>query len=379
MHPELLPETPRDGALDGTCSVLWTRPQEKKHARESMATLIFPGHYRAALDVKQTETAIKQVKDFFQLNLSTELRLRRVTAPLFLEKGTGINDDLNGVERPVCFRIKDIGVEAEIVQSLAKWKRLALADYDIEPGYGLYTDMNAIRPDEALDNIHSLYVDQWDWERVIRREDRTLSFLRHVVEKIYGVIARTEYWISELYGDIEPFLPESIRFVHAEELRCRWPALTPREREDEICREAKAVFIIGIGHALSDGAPHDGRAPDYDDWSTLNEEGHRGLNGDILVWNPVLNRSFELSSMGIRVDEEALARQLEIRGCQERRELLFHRRLLAAELPLSIGGGIGQSRLCMFFLRKAHIGEIQVSLWPPETIQACRQNGISLL
>jgi aspartate--ammonia ligase len=343
-----------------------------------MAT-IFPRNYRSALDVKETETAIKQVKDFFQLNLSTELRLRRVTAPLFLEQGTGINDDLNGVERPVSFRIKDIGVEAEIVQSLAKWKRLALADYGIEPGYGLYTDMNAIRPDEALDNIHSLYVDQWDWERVIRREDRTLAFLRHIVEKIYGVIVRTEYWISEQYRGIEPSLPEAIRFVHAEELRRRWPALTPRQREDEICREAKAVFIAGIGHALSDGVPHDGRAPDYDDWSTPTEEGHRGLNGDILVWNPVLERSFELSSMGIRVDEETLSGQLAIRGCEERRGLLFHRKLLAGELPLSIGGGIGQSRLCMFFLRKAHIGEIQVSLWPPETVRACRQNGIALL
>ena len=344
-----------------------------------MATLIFPNGYRSALDVKQTETAIKQVKDFFQLNLSTELRLRRVTAPLFLEKGTGINDDLNGVERPVSFRVKDIGVEAEIVQSLAKWKRVALADYGIEPGYGLYTDMNAIRPDETLDNIHSLYVDQWDWERVITKEERTLAFLTHIVEKIYSVIVRTEYWISEMYRGIEPFLPDAISIVHAEELRSRWPTLTPREREDRICREAKAVFIVGIGHALSDGALHDGRAPDYDDWSTPNEAGHRGLNGDILVWNPVLGRSFELSSMGIRVDEETMLRQLAIRGCEGRKSLLFHRRLLAGELPLSIGGGIGQSRLCMFFLRKAHIGEIQVSLWPPDTLRACRENGIFLL
>jgi aspartate--ammonia ligase len=332
------------------------------------------------MDVKQTETAIKQIKDFFQLNLSTELRLRRVTAPLFLQKGTGINDDLNGVERPVSFRVKDMDVEAEIVQSLAKWKRIALADYGIPPGYGLYTDMNAIRPDEDLDNIHSLYVDQWDWERVITAGDRTIAFLKHVVERIYGVIVRTEYWVSELYDNgIEPFLPETITFVHAEELRARWPSLTPREREDRICREARAVFVAGIGHPLSDGRVHDGRAPDYDDWSTPNEAGYKGLNGDIIVWNPVLERSFELSSMGIRVDAEALRRQLAMRGCEDRQGLLFHKRLLAGELPLSIGGGIGQSRLCMFFLRKAHIGEIQVSLWPGETVRSCRENGIFLL
>lgn len=345
-----------------------------------MAALIFPKGYRSQLDVKQTETAIKQIKDFFQLNLSTELRLRRVTAPLFLQKGTGINDDLNGVERPVSFRVKDMGVEAEIVQSLAKWKRMALADYGISPGYGLYTDMNAIRPDEGLDNMHSLYVDQWDWERVITAEERNVAFLRRVVERIYGVIVRTEYWVSELYdGAIEPFLPESITFVHAEELQKRWPDLTPREREDRIAREAKAVFVIGIGHPLSDGVLHDGRAPDYDDWSTTTERGLRGLNGDIIVWNPVLGRCFELSSMGIRVDPEALRRQLKMRGCEDRQGLLFHRRLLAGELPLSIGGGIGQSRLCMLYLRKAHIGEIQVSMWPPDTVQACRENGIFLL
>ncbi len=343
-----------------------------------MASLTVPAGYRSPLDVKQTETAIKQIKDFFQLNLSTELRLRRVTAPLFVEKGTGVNDDLNGVEQPVSFRVKGLSIEAEIVQSLAKWKRLALADYGIEPGFGLYTDMNAIRPDEELDNVHSLYVDQWDWERVVTAGDRNLSFLREVVERIYGVIVRTEYWIGELYG-IDRCLPETITFIHAEQLRDRWPSLSPRQREDEICREARAVFIAGIGHPLADGQPHDGRAPDYDDWSTPNEAGHRGLNGDILVWNPVLERALELSSMGIRVDADALRRQLAMRGCEERQSLLFHRRLLAGELPLSIGGGIGQSRLCMFFLRKAHIGEIQVSLWPPETVQACRTGGIFLL
>jgi len=345
-----------------------------------MAALIFPKEYRSRLDVKQTETAIKQIKDFFQLNLSTELRLRRVTAPLFLEKGTGINDDLNGVEKPVTFRVKAMDADAEIVQSLAKWKRMALADYGIAPGFGLYTDMNAIRPDEDLDNIHSLYVDQWDWERVITAEDRTLAFLKRVVERIYGVIVRTEYWVSELYdGGIEPFLPESIAFVQAEDLRARWPSLTPREREDRIAMEEKAVFVAGIGGELSDGKVHDGRAPDYDDWSTPNEAGYKGLNGDIIVWNPVLGRSFELSSMGIRVDAAALRRQLKTRGCEERQKLLFHSRLLSGQLPLSIGGGIGQSRLCMFFLRKAHIGEIQVSLWPEETVRSCRKNGIFLL
>lgn len=343
-----------------------------------MAGLTIPSGYRSLLDVKQTETAIKQIKDFFQLNLSTELRLRRVTAPLFVEKGTGINDDLNGVEQPVSFRVKGLAIDAEIVQSLAKWKRLALADYGIEPGFGLYTDMNAIRPDEELDNVHSVYVDQWDWERVITAGDRNLSFLRGIVERIYAVILRTEYWIGELYG-IARCLPETITFVHAEQLRERWPSLSPRQREDEICREAGAVFIVGIGHPLADGQPHDGRAPDYDDWSSPNEAGYLGLNGDILVWNPVLERALELSSMGIRVNAEALRRQLAMRGCEDRQNLLFHRRLLAGELPLSIGGGIGQSRLCMFFLRKAHIGEIQVSLWPPETVQACRAGGIFLL
>ncbi|MFZ4618560.1 MAG: aspartate--ammonia ligase [Rectinemataceae bacterium] len=344
-----------------------------------MASLQFPPGYRSLLDVKQTETAIMQIKDFFQLNLSTELRLRRVTAPLFLEKGTGINDDLNGIEKPVSFKVKDMGVEAEIVQSLAKWKRMALAEYDIETGLGLYTDMNAIRPDEELDNIHSLYVDQWDWERSIRREDRNLGFLTRIVERIYSVIVRTEYWMSELYGTIVPILPEAITFIHSEELRTRWPDLSPRQREDRICEERKAVFVIGIGHPLSDGAIHDGRAPDYDDWSTPNEAGYHGLNGDILVWNPVLGRSFELSSMGIRVDEVAMKRQLAMRGCEERSTLLYHASLLSGKLPLSIGGGIGQSRLCMYFLRKAHIGEIQVSLWSVETRKACKEHGISLL
>jgi aspartate--ammonia ligase len=344
-----------------------------------MATLFIPRAYRSPLDVKQTETAIKQIKDFFQLNLATELRLRRVTAPLFIRKGTGINDDLNGVERAVSFPVKDLGYDAEIVHSLAKWKRMALADYGIERGYGIYTDMNAIRADEELDNIHSLYVDQWDWERVIAPEERNLDFLKRIVEKIYGVILRTEYFVCDLYRDIAPSLPESISFVHSEELRRRWPGLTPREREDKICAEHGAVFVVGIGNPLEDGKLHDGRAPDYDDWSSPNSDGFFGLNGDIIVWNPVLQRSFELSSMGVRVDAKALERQLALRGCVERKKLLFHSRLLSGGLPLSVGGGIGQSRLCMLFLKKAHIGETQVGMWSEETEKACAENGIHLL
>ena len=322
-----------------------------------MSTLIYPEHYTALLDVHKTEQGIKLIKDFFQQNLATELHLRRVTAPLFVLKGLGINDDLNGVERPVTFPIKDLGDEkAEVVHSLAKWKRLTLADYGIEPGSGIYTDMNAIRADEELDNLHSLYVDQWDWEAVIRKEDRTLAFLRDVVKRIYAAIRRTEFLVCETYDNIKPFLPEKIHFVHSEELQQMYPGLTPKEREDAICREYGAVFIIGIGGKLADGKKHDGRAPDYDDWSTVAENGRAGLNGDILIWYPVLERSFELSSMGIRVDREALLRQLKEEGEEEREKLYFHQRLLNGELPLSIGGGIGQSRLCMVLLQKAHIG-----------------------
>ncbi|HEX7619611.1 MAG TPA: aspartate--ammonia ligase [Anaerolineales bacterium] len=345
-----------------------------------MKKLLIPSDYEPHLDVKQTEQAIKLIKDFFEVNLAAELRLSRVTAPLFVLRGTGINDDLNGVEKPVSFPIVDIkGQTAEIVQSLAKWKRMMLADYGIQHGYGLYTDMNAIRPSENLDNLHSIYVDQWDWERVISPGERTISFLEEIVRKIYAVIKRTEFHLSDHYMFIKPELPDEITFIHSEDLQRKYPDLTPRQREEEIVRQHRAVFIIGIGAALADGIPHDGRAPDYDDWITETKNGLRGLNGDIIIWNNVLNCSYELSSMGIRVDGEALLRQLEVTGTMERKELLFHRRLLNNELPLSIGGGVGQSRLCMYFLRKAHIGEVQVGIWPAEMMEECRANNIFLL
>ncbi len=345
-----------------------------------MSKLIRPSRYTALLGMRQTEQGIKLIKDFFQQNLSTELRLHRVTAPLFVLKGLGINDDLNGVERPVTFPIKDLGdANAEVVHSLAKWKRLTLAEYEIEPGYGVYTDMNAIRADEELDNIHSLYVDQWDWEAVINKEDRTVAYLKDVVRRIYCAIRRTEYLVCETYPQIKPFLPETIHFVHSEELLQMYPHLTPKEREDEICKKYGAVFLIGIGGKLSDGEPHDGRAPDYDDWSTIAEDGRAGLNGDILIWYPVLERSLEISSMGIRVDKESLLRQLEISGKQERSQLFFHRQLLEGKLPLSIGGGIGQSRLCMMLLQKAHIGEIQASIWPDDMLEECAKLGMPLI
>lgn len=339
-----------------------------------------PATYRPLLNPRETEHAIKRLKDFFELNLSTELNLSRATAPLFVKSGTGINDDLNGIERPVSFPMRDLsGERAEIVQSLAKWKRLQLGALGFEPGYGLYTDMNAIRPDETLDNIHSLYVDQWDWERVIVPAERNLAFLEKIVRKIYAILKRTEHFVFEQYPAIRPSLPEDIVFIHAEDLLARYPTLSPKERERRLLEECGAAFIAGIGGALANGEIHDGRAPDYDDWSTPSSPGRRGLNGDILVWNPVLNLAFELSSMGIRVDQAALLRQLTIRGCEQRRELYWHRKLLNNEMPLSIGGGIGQSRLCMYFLRKAHIGEIQASLWPDEMIAACRSQNIPLL
>jgi len=342
--------------------------------------LIFPQNYKPLLGVTETERAIKALKDFFELNLATELNLSRVTAPLFVKSGTGINDDLNGVERPVAFAVKHMrGVRAEIVQSLAKWKRLQLAELGIKPGYGIYTDMNAIRPDEVLDNTHSLYVDQWDWERVITPDERNIEFLKKIVRKIYAVIKRTEQFVYERYPMIEPELPEEITFVHAEELREQYPKLTPQQREHELLLQTRAAFIIGIGGDLGDGTIHDGRAPDYDDWSTPTPDGRHGLNGDLFVWHPVLKCAFELSSMGIRVDKEALLRQLKIRRCEERKKLFWHRKLLRGEMPLSIGGGLGQSRLCMYFLRKAHIGEVQASLWPEEMIAKCRRHNIRLL
>jgi aspartate--ammonia ligase len=342
--------------------------------------LFFPENYKPKLDVKQTEKAIKFVKDFFQENLSAELRLRRVTAPLFVLKGTGINDDLNGIERPVTFAVKEMNdAKAEVVHSLAKWKRLMLAQYGIPVGYGIYTDMNAIRPDEELTNIHSLYVDQWDWEKVLTGKQRNLEYLKKVVTQIYSVLLRTEFMVYENYPAIKPLLPEEIHFVHAEELAKRFPKLTPKEREYTITKEFGAVFIIGIGGALADGEKHDGRAPDYDDWSSENSDGYKGLNGDIVIWNPVLQQSLEISSMGIRVDKESLVRQLDICGLSDRKELMFHKKLLKDELPQSVGGGIGQSRLCMYLLRKAHIGEVQASLWPEEMIQQCAEHNIYMV
>ena len=345
-----------------------------------MSKLIIPNSYKAALSLQQTERAIKKIKDFFLSSISTELRLRRVTAPLFVLKGLGMNDDLSGTERPVTFPVKDMGdAEAEVVHSLAKWKRVTLAEYEVKSGYGIITDMNAIRADEELDNLHSLYVDQWDWERVMDSNMRSVEYLKSIVNRIYNSILRTEYYICETYPQIEPFLPEHLTFIHAEELLQRYPNLTAKEREDAICKECGAVFIIGIGGKLSNGEVHDHRAPDYDDWSTPNEEGFTGLNGDLLIWYPILERSIELSSMGIRVNQEALQTQLKLQGKEDRSQLYFHKRLLEGSLPLSIGGGIGQSRLCMILLHKAHIGETQSSIWPCSMREECQAAGMHLI
>ncbi len=345
-----------------------------------MSKLMKPAGYKALLDLKQTELAIKNIKDFFLSGLSTELRLRRVTAPLFVLRGLGINDDLSGVERPVSFPIKDMNDSmAEVVHSLAKWKRVTLAEYQVEPGFGIITDMNAIRSDEEMDNIHSLYVDQWDWERVLKAENRNIAYLKRTVNKIYSAILRTEFYICETYPQLKPYLPEDVFFIHSEELLQMYPDKTPKEREDLICQEHGAVFIMGIGGKLSNGEEHDLRAPDYDDWSTPNEEGFQGLNGDLLIWYPILNRSIELSSMGIRVDIEAMNRQLALQEKENRKQLYFHRRLLEGSLPLSIGGGIGQSRLCMILLHKAHIGETQSSIWPDQMRQECKEAGMLLI
>lgn len=345
-----------------------------------MSYFIKPIDYKPQLDLQQTELGIQKIKDFFQSNLSAELRLRRVTAPLFVLQGTGLNDDLNGTERAVNFAIKDMNDNrAEVVHSLAKWKRVTLADYEIEVGNGIYTDMNAIRADEELGNLHSLYVDQWDWESVIGQEDRNIDFLKKIVRKIYATFLRTEYLVSEQFPMIKPYLPQEIVFVHAEELLQMYPTLTPKEREIAIAKKHKAVFIIGIGSKLSNGEKHDGRAPDYDDWSTLDANGLPGLNGDIILWNSTLQVPFEISSMGIRVDKEALLHQLRIENKEDRLKYYFHQRMLDDSLPLSIGGGIGQSRLCMFLLRKAHIGEIQASIWPEEVKTACAKHDIVLI
>lgn len=342
--------------------------------------LIIPQNYKQKLLPETTELAIKMIKQNFQKKLADALGLRRVTAPLFVLSGTGLNDDLNGVERPVTFPVKALGdKKAEVVHSLAKWKRAKLGAYGIAPGYGLYTDMNAIRADEELDNLHSLYVDQWDWEKTIEEKDRNLDYLKKAVRQIYEAIKETEKKVFERFPHITPRLPEEITFIHSEDLLREYPDLSPLERESKAAKKYGAIFLIGIGAPLSNGEPHDGRAPDYDDWISENQDGYNGLNGDILVWDSVLGRSFELSSMGIRVSPESLKRQLEERGCPERSELSFHKRLLNNELPYSIGGGIGQSRLCMFLLQKAHIGEVQASIWPEEQIEECRKAGIILM
>ena len=334
--------------------------------------LTIPQNYTNILgNVENTEKAIKAVKDMFQNNLSAQLALLRVTAPMVVLSGTGLNDDLNGVERPVNFPIKDMDERrAEVVHSLAKWKRVKLAEMGVEPGRGIYTDMNALRPDEELDNIHSIYVDQWDWEKVIRRGDRTLDFLKKTVRRIYEAIKVTENKLYVEFPQIEPELPEEIFFITSQELLDLYPTLSAKQREDAITEKYKAVFIIGIGGQLSDGTKHDGRAADYDDWD---------LNGDLLLWNNVLERAFEVSSMGIRVDEKSLVKQLKAKGEEYKLPLMYHKKLLAGELPLTIGGGIGQSRLCMFLLRKAHIGEIQSSLWPENMRQQCHDAGIELV
>jgi len=346
-----------------------------------MADLFIADGYKSSLSVRETERGIKFVKDFFQDNLSAQLNLQRVSAPLFTRKGTGINDDLNGTEHKATFRIPDAdGCDAECLFSLAKWKRMVLAEYGFENGEGLYTDMNAIRPDEeSLDNLHSVYVDQWDWERVITAEDRKIDFLKRIVEEIYTVLKRTEAAVCAKYPEIKPFLPDEITFLHTEDLLAKYPDIDSGQRENRAAKEYGAIFVIGIGAELADGTIHDGRAPDYDDWITPTGDGKRGLNGDIVLWNPLLDRAFEISSMGIRVDKDSLIEQLTARDAMDRKELRWHQMLLDDQMPLTIGGGIGQSRICMFFLRKLHIGEVQASIWPDDIMKKCKQAGIRLL
>ena len=342
--------------------------------------LIIPENYRLKLLPETTEIAIKYIKEAFQERLAKKLNLRRVTAPLFVLSGTGLNDDLNGVEHAVGFDIACMNNRhAEVVHSLAKWKRAKLGAYKIARGFGLYTDMNAIRTSEDLDNIHSLYVDQWDWEQTIDKSDRTLDYLIATVKKIYEALRETEWLIYERFPHITPVLPENIKVIHSQQLLDMYPNLSAKEREREVTKRFKAVFIVGIGAKLSNGEPHDGRAPDYDDWISTNSGGYQGLNGDLMLWNEVLDIPFELSSMGIRVSEESLHQQLVERNCTEREKLQFHSTLLAGKLPYSIGGGIGQSRLCMFLLQKAHIGEVQASIWPEDHMEKCHKAGIYLM
>lgn len=342
--------------------------------------LIIPKKYKQKLLPETTEVAIKDIKETFQEKLAEALNLRRVTAPLFVLSGTGLNDDLNGVESPVSFNIQCMdNRRAEVVHSLAKWKRTKLGAYDIAPGYGLYTDMNAIRTCEDLDNLHSLYVDQWDWEQTIYPEDRTLDYLKDSVTKIYAAVKETEMMIYRRYPHITPQLPAEIKFIHSQELLDMYPGLDAKGREAEAAKKYGAIFLIGIGNVLSNGEPHDGRAPDYDDWITPNGDGFIGLNGDMIFWNPILECPFELSSMGIRVSPDSLVEQLKARHCEERQNLRFHQALIKEELPQSIGGGIGQSRLCMFLLQKAHVGEVQASIWPEDQIAQCAEAGIELI
>lgn len=335
-----------------------------------MAGIIKPEGYRSQLSLRDTQIAIKATKDYFENNLARELKLTRVSAPLFVDSESGLNDDLNGTERAVSFDVRETGRELQIVHSLAKWKRYALKEYGFSHDEGLYTDMNAIRRDEDTDNIHSIYVDQWDWERVIDKDERNVSTLKHTVKKIFSVFKMTEKFISSLYPQIEPRLPEEITFVTTQSLEDMYPDLTAKEREHAIAKKHGAVFIMQIGGALKSGERHDGRAPDYDDWE---------LNGDIVFYDDLLDIPFEVSSMGVRVSEESLKKQLKIAGCEERAGLPFHKDLLAGRLPYTIGGGIGQSRICMYILHKAHIGEVQASAWPKEMIEECCENGIILL
>ena len=335
-----------------------------------MSKIIIPANYTPALNLYDTQRAIGTVKRLFADTLCATLNLYRVSAPLFLEASTGLNDDLNGVERKVTFDIKDSGTEAQVVQSLAKWKRQALKDYDFRVGKGLYCDMNAIRRDEELDNLHSVYVDQWDWEKIITREERNVDTLKDVVRTVYSALKKTEKYMAIQYDYIEEILPKDIFFITSQELEDMYPGLSPKDREYKIVKEKGAVFIMQIGKMLASGEPHDGRAPDYDDWE---------LNGDIIVYYPVLDIALELSSMGIRVDAAALKHQLEVCGCEERAELDFQKAILNDELPFTIGGGIGQSRICMFYLRKAHIGEVHCSLWPEETVKLAEEHNIPLL